>query len=166
MQLTYGALSVCLSVSVSVCLQVSGNSYVCGAYTPVSWPADAAERSRYVADPYGRTFLFSLTNKHGRAVKLRLKDSHCDEALNLSGSHCGPAFGCDEDLQLMHAEAADEPQGCSTQPSSFEIDHEAERQAGLPPIPFAYDKKLLAGRDGKARGYVYFAAAEIEVYKL
>lgn len=145
---------------------MAGNGFICGTYTPVSWPADAAARNGHLSDPSSRTFLFSLVNAHGRAVKLRLKDDHRDQALKLCGSSSGPCFGKKDDLCLMRRKAAHEPQGCNTKPASFELDLEAETTAGLPPIPFAYDKTLLAGDDGKGKGHVCFAAAEIEVYQL
>lgn len=121
-----------------------------------------------MADPTGRTFLFSIVNAHDRVVKLRLKADHRDKALNFSGSGFGPGFGDGADLLLMWDEVADEPGGCYTQPESFELDEDSERAAGLPPVPFSYDETLLAGVgdecDGRSRAY--FAAAEIEVYQL
>jgi hypothetical protein len=144
---------------------VARNGFVCGAFTPVSWPADAADKPSCVADPSGRTFLFSLVNAHGRAVKLRLRDGHQRSALNLDGAAWGPGFGHAADLLLMSRKAANERGGCFSFPYSFEFDGDSERAAGLPPIPFAYDEKLLAGdRVGYYGGY--FAAAEIEVYQL
>lgn len=129
-----------------------------------------------MADPSGRTFLFSLTNAHGQAVKLRLKADHRDKALNLNGDDHGPGFGRGADLCLIRGAAADVSGACDTEPGSFELDREAESAAGLPPIPFAYDKTLLAGvydnsddddeAEEEAYDYVSFAAAEIEVYQL
>jgi len=154
------------SVSLCLCVQVAGNNFIFGAYTPVSWTADAATRRGSMADPSGRTFLFSLVNAHGRAVKLRLKDSQHRSALNLIGAAWGPGFGYGADLRLMWKKAANESDGCCTYPSSFELDEDSERAAGLPPIPFAYDQTLLAGDDGKGKPWVDFTAAEIEVYQL
>ena len=151
----------------SLCAQAARNGFISGAFTPVSWPADAATRIGYLPDPSGRTFLFSLVNAHGRVVKLRLKDSQHHFALNLNGAHCGPGFGSGADLRLMRKEANDRGHGCHAYPMSFELDGDLERAVGLPPIPFAYDKALLAGDDGKgSRSWVEFAAAEIEVYQL
>ena len=141
---------------------MADNEFVCGAYTPVSWPADNSHYS-HVADPSGRTFLFSLVNAHGRAVKLRLADGQHHSALNLTGAAWGPGFGAD--LRLMREKAANESNGCYASPYSFELDEDSERAAGLPPIPFAYDKALLAG-DGSGCFGTFFAAAEIEVYEL
>ena len=146
------------------CLQVAGNGFVCGALTPVCWPDDAS--SKNVSDPSGRTFLFSLINTHGRPVKLRLKDGDCTFALCLHGGW-GPGFGGGADLCLMQqGRPANSNNGCCVYPESFELDHAAESAAGLPPIPFAYDKTLLAGGDGQEEEYVEFAAAEVEMYQL
>jgi hypothetical protein len=154
-------------------VQVADNGFVFGVFTPLSWPDNAVSRNAHMADPSGRTFLFSLVNAHGRAVKLRLKADHRDKAFIMSGGAYGPAFGCGADLFLMRGAAADKPRGCLTCPSSFELDQEAEAAAGLPPIPFAYDQTLLAGDDdgnhdnnSDGEDYVSFAAAEIEVYQL
>ena len=78
----------------------------------------------------------------------------------MTGVGSGPGFGVGCDLRLMEGKMANEIGGCSTWPESFELDGESERAAGLSPIPFAYDEKLLDGNR------VRFAAAEIEVYQL
>jgi len=152
-------------VAVSVFVQVADNGFVFGVFVPVSWPADAATASRPVADPSSRTFLFSLANAHGRPVKLRLKEDQRDKALAVNGSGYGPSFG-HNDLWLIFGSSAILPHGCYVQPESFDLDHGAEAAAGLLPIPFEYDEKLLAGDDGADQAHVYFAAAEIEVYQL
>jgi hypothetical protein len=146
--------------------QVAGNNFISDAYTPVSWPTNAATHKACVADPSGRTFLFSLVNAHGRAVKLRLKDGQHNNAIKLNGATWGPGFGGGADKRLMRYRAANENDGCLAAPASFELDQESERAAGLPPIPFVYDNTLLAGDRG---GFMFggcFAAAEIEVYQL
>jgi hypothetical protein len=146
---------------------VAGNGFVCGAFTPVSWPADAATRDGFVADPSGRTCLFSLVNAHGRPVKLRLKAAHRKKALSMKGGGCGPGFGGAADLRLMRLGiAANQPRGCVTQPNSFELDQEAEAAAGLPSIPFVHDKKLLGSAHDQSGDRAFFDAAEIEVYQL
>ena len=155
-----------LTAALSLCAQVAGSGFVCGAYTPVSWPADAATRDEHVADPSGRTFLFSLVNAHGRAAKLRLKAGQHRYAINLNGAAWGPGFGSGTDLRLMLGKAANQSGGCCTYPLSFELDGGSERAAGLPPIHFAYGTTLLAGDNGKRRSWANFAAAEIEVYQL
>ena len=139
-----------------------------GAFTPVPWPSPIGRprtAPSAVADPSGRTFLFSLANAHGRSVKLRLKPCEHRFALNFEKVGSGPCFGSG-DLHLMWGEAADGPHGCFAQPNSFDLDHEAEAAAGLPAIPFPYDQTLLAGDAGRHERGVVFAAAEIEVYEL
>ena len=148
----------------------------CGAFTPVSWPS--VLHGTDIGDRTGRTFLFSLSNLHGRAVKLRLKDGERANALRVRCGEVGPGFGAGADLRLMFDKAANLTGGCYTQPHSFEIDHEAERVAGLPPVQFKYNETLLSGvartvgansqrptlvdRDSWSE----FAAVEIEVYQM
>jgi len=140
-------------VALFLCVQVAGNGFVFGVFTPVSWPATAHREESWVADPSGCTFLFSLVNAHGRSVKLRLWAQHREEAISLEGRANGPGFGRGADLRLMWNQKADGPQGCYTEPESFGLDHEAEAAAGLPPIPFAYDKHA-AGRRRRQERYV------------
>jgi hypothetical protein len=151
-----------------VCAQVAGNGFVFGAFTPLSWPSIASFASASGYDQSGRTFLFSLANAHGRAVKLRLKNREAPaqgyhSALSFYSAGNGPGFGNGE-LSLLHSYS-----GNSTIQSvqiAYELDHEAESAAGLPPIPFPYNWTLLAGDDGKQQTQISFAAAEIEVYQL
>jgi hypothetical protein len=136
-----------------------------------------------VADPSGRTFLFSLTNAHGRAVKLRLKNSERSRALNIARGPFGPGFGGGADLRLMCGKAAARSRGCYSDPTqpAFEIDNDSDvglggdgdgaagvsAGSGLPqPVDFAYDESLLAGDDGKGAAFCFFAAAEIECWQL
>jgi len=51
--------------------QAKDSGFICGAFTPLQWPA--AQSRGYTADGHssGRTFLFSLVNAHGRPVRLR-----------------------------------------------------------------------------------------------
>ena len=49
---------------------MKGNGYVFGAYTHCSWPAAEG----VVADPTGKSFLFSLVNAANKAVRFSLKD--------------------------------------------------------------------------------------------
>jgi len=145
-------------------VQVERSGFVLGAFTPPRWPADPSVKG-HVADPSGRTFLFSLVNAHGRAVKLRLKPGEQKSAIGCYGAAHGPIFGGAVDLRLMWCAAADQPMGCLSRPlnSCFEIDQQTEAEAGRPPIPFRYGRSLLAGGERKKP---FFAAAEIEVYQL
>ena len=147
------------------------------------WPSPA-DRPRTapsaVADPSGRTFLFSLTNAHGRAVKLRLKDSERSRALNIARGPFGPGFGGGADLRLMCGKAAARSRGCYSDPTqpAFELDPDSDVGRGNdgdgvsaaagppPPVDLAYDKSLLAGDDGKGAAFCFFAAGEIECWQL
>lgn len=135
-------------------VQVAGNGNVIGAFTPVKSPAAPTKASfLYKSDPSLSTCLLSLRNAHGRPCRLRLKAGMQNRALNLFSSYYhshGPGYGYDADLRLMHGAAPNAPRGCSSYPYSFELNHAAEREAGLPPLPFAYIKWLLGGDDGAA----------------
>ncbi len=101
-------------------------------FTPVAWPAGSPGA---IADPSGRTCIVSLVNKHGRPCRLKLKNGEEKHAVSrFAGT--GPAFGRGSDVGLMRLE-----NHCF--PSSFELDAEAENQAGLPPLPFAYDNAAV-----------------------
>ena len=150
-----------------LCLQVAGNKFIFGAFTPLSWPADAASKGDWLACLCGHTFLFSLVNAHGRPVKLRLKAGERGKALSMKGSGYGPGFSGGADVRLMWGQlAANQPQGCLVKPHSFEVDPEAEREMAAQPLPAGYDRTLLAGDDGAGGPGVHFAAAEIEVYQV
>ena len=100
-------------------------------------------------------------------MKLRLKADQRARALYLGGVGSGPGFGFGADVHLIWPSAANHRGGCLAVPSSFELDHESERADSLLPIPFVYDKTLLAGSDGRGSSpWVEFSAAEIEVYQL
>ena len=140
-------------------MKETGN--ICGAFTPLQWPKEDVGP---VADPSGRTFLFSLSIAHGRAVRLKLTDAQ--RALSCR-KEFGRGFGRGCDLRVGFEEAMNAPRGCYTCPNAFELDHAAEAAAGLPAIPFAYDGELLPGHE---RGIIavnertLFAAAEVAVY--
>jgi hypothetical protein len=91
-------------VSLAAAAQVAGSGNICGAFTPVSWPS--VVHGTDIGDRTGRTFLFSLSNLHGRAVKLRLKDSERAYALRVRCGEVGPGFGAGADLRLMFDKAA------------------------------------------------------------
>jgi hypothetical protein len=147
---------------------VARNGFICGAFTPLSWPADAGTRDDNVADPSGRTFLFSLVNAFGRAVKLRLKSTARSAALMLQ-HNWGPVFGTHGDLCLIdsrHQTNVKAAECGSFTPASFEVDRaaEASRPAQRPlPSPFFFHHTL--SRRG-ILGAPSFSAAEIEVYQL
>jgi hypothetical protein len=88
--------------------QVQRSGFVLGAFTPPRRPADPSVKG-HVADPSGRTLLFSLVNAHGRAVKLRLKPGEQKSAVGCYGAAhgSGPIFGGAVDLRLMCCAAAD-----------------------------------------------------------
>ena len=65
----------------------------------------------------------------------------------------------------MWCAAAEQPMGCLSRllNGCFEIDQQAEAEAGRPSVAFRYGRSLLAGGERKKP---FFAAAEIEVYQL
>ncbi len=129
--------------------QVKQSGNVFAVFTPVAWPADSPG---FIADPSRRTCIVSLGNKLGRPFRLKLKAGEERYAVSRFGSD-GPVFGGGFDIALMSQGQS----SCS--PFSFELDAEAESKAGLPPLPFVYDKTLLSGVPS-------FTPAEIECYTL
>ncbi len=127
------------------------------AFTPIAWPTDSAG---WVADPSRRTCIVSLVNAHGRPCRLLLKAGEEKYATIRYGSD-GPCFGRGFDVSIW------EEEGSYCKPNSFELDAEAESDAGLPPLPCVYDKTLLSGVDsGKGVSYNCFSFAELECYTL
>ena len=61
-------------------VKVRGNGFVFGAFTPFQWPIALESSKPDIADPSSTTFLFSLVNDHGRAMKLRLIKKKKDRA--------------------------------------------------------------------------------------
>jgi hypothetical protein len=132
---------------------VAGNSFVFGAYTHCSWPA--AEGT--VADPTGKSFLFSLVNASGSAVCFSLRDR--DRAIRLGGS---VSFGAEKyedgkatafsNIMLMWQGAADQKDANAANP--WAADKAYQPKDGAP-----YSQTFLAGQR-------YFTAAEIEVFQL
>jgi len=70
---------------------VAGNNFVFGAYTHCKWPAV----NGIVADPTGKSFLISLVNASGKAVRFSLR--HKERAVELHGR--GVFFGS---LEVAH----------------------------------------------------------------
>ncbi len=128
------------------------------AFTPVAWPTGSSRG--YIADPSGRTCIVSLVNAYGRSCRLNLKQGYNAFAAYKNGY--GPAFGSNGyDLRLMQGQSY-------SYPTSFELDAEAESNAGLPLLPFAYDKTLLSGVNVNSchQQHSNFTPAEIECYTL
>jgi len=63
---------------------VKDNGFVFGAYTHCKWSAPKAAYDP-VTDPSGQSFLFSLVNATGKAVRFSLRDK--DGAIQLGGSN-------------------------------------------------------------------------------
>ena len=160
-------------------LQVAGNGFICGAFTPISWPADAGTRASAgsVADPSGRTFIFSLVSAFGRAIKLRLKSTARSTALMLQHNWV-PIFGQHGYLCLIdsrHQTDVHAAECGSFIPPSFEVDRAAEaatRPNQRLPSGFCCHHVLSAAGPNQRGGMIlmpngaWFDAAEIEVYQL
>jgi hypothetical protein len=133
---------------------VAGNSFVFGAYTHCRWPSAKG----VVADPTGNSFLFSLVNASGKAVRFSLRDK--DRAIQHCGAICIGAAKYEDgkptgysNVLLMHKGAADQKDAnAANDPKQhgtpYQLDDDAE-----------CDDTLLAGQH-------FFAAAEIEVFQL
>ena len=136
--------------------QVKGNRYIFGAYTHCSWPAVKG----IVGDPTGKSFLFSLVNASGQAVRFSLTDK--DRAIRLASC---VSFGADkyEDGKLVgfpnfvlmiKGQAADQKN------ANFAY---SQKDHGAP-----YQHGHVHGEvcDGTFFSGQYFQAEEIEVYQL
>jgi hypothetical protein len=79
---------------------------------------------------------------HGRAEE-------CDRLRR--GALIRAVFGGAVDLRLMWCAAADQPMGCLSRPLNgcFEVDQQAEAEAGRSPVPFRYGCSLLGGGERK-----------------
>ena len=131
-----------------------GNNFVFGAYTHCSWPAVNGT----VADPIGKSFLFSLVNASGKAVRFSLRDK--DRAIRLSE---WISFGaCKEEdnnmtgwpnFVLMH-------NGLAADQKDANIANSIDATKAYQP-----DDGQVCGGSFLA-GQPYFAADEIEVFQL
>jgi hypothetical protein len=132
---------------------VADSGFVFGAYTHCSWPADGT-----AADPTGKSFLFSLVNASGNAVRFSLRVK--DRAIQLAGGigfggdkfEGGKATGYSNFILMFKGQAADEKDANTVNPLTAE-------KAYQPDDGQVRDKAFLAGQK-------YFAAAEIEVFQL
>ncbi len=116
------------------------------AYTPIvtgGWQNGKRVRPEFDPVDIDETCIVSLVNAHGRPCTLRVKFDRDQSVFDqLAKGPCEGGFGKDLKLDV----AADSWEKYSCQPDAFEIDHEAERQAGLPPLPYVYDDTLLLGQ--------------------
>jgi len=69
-------------------LKAKQSSYIFGGFTTVSWDSS----SGYKSDP--NAFIFSLTNKDRKPVKMKVDPDYDDSAI-CCNSFDGPTFGCD-----------------------------------------------------------------------
>ncbi len=124
-------------------------------FFPVAWPTS----SGVIADPSARTCIVSLVNQHGRSCRLRLKAGEEKYAVSRDESD-GPCFGGGYDVSIWTED------GTHCYPLSFELDAEAERDAGLQSLPFVYNQALLSGVDDGKVERSPFSLAELECYML
>jgi len=135
---------------------VKDNNFIFGAYTHCAWPAVRGT----VADPTGKSFLFSLVNKADKAVRFSLRDKDC--AIELGDCIC---FGADKyehgDLAgfpnfiIMHMNngAADKVDASAAFSVNSKKAYQPDDAAQL------CDNNFLAGRQR-------FTLSEIQVYQL
>ncbi len=139
-------------------MQVKESGNVFAAFTPIVWQAGSPG---HIADLLRRTRIVSLVNAHSCPCRLKLKAGEEKYAICRYGSS-GPGFGAGFDVALLTQTG-----GNYCCPESFKLDAEAESEADLPPLPFAYDTTLLSGvDDGKGQKWNYFSLAELECYTL
>ena len=129
-------------------------NFIFGAYTHCSWPA----ANRIVVDPTGKSFLFSLVNASGKAVRFSLRDK--DRAIQLSGAigfgaekyEDGKATAHSNFLLMLKGAADQKDANCANHPKNHGAPYLADDDA-------VCDLTFLAGQQ-------YFAAAEIEVFQV
>ncbi len=135
-------------------MKESGNVFA--AFTPVAWPTSLGA----VADPSGRTCIVSLINAHDRPFRLKQQKGSLEYAISRDEND-GPCFGGGYDVAIWTED------GTYCFSRSFVLDVEAESEAGLPPLLFAYDKTLLSGvGDGEGEARSCFSLAELECFTL
>jgi hypothetical protein len=133
--------------------QVKDSGFIIGAYTHCTWPAIQS----IVADPTGKSFLFSLVNASGKAARFSLRDK--DRAIQLGDC---VSFGADKyedgkatgfpNFMLMYKGAADQQDANAANLVNANKPYQSDDGR-------VRDTTFLAGQK-------YFAAAEIEVYQL
>ena len=121
-----------------------------GAYTQCSWPKGAA--GRRVVDRSGQSFLFSLVNATGRAVRFSLRDKSDAIGMTCGGGVRFGGHGCIFTLYRGKTEA-----GEAAGNLAYSLSEESAYQPD--------DGKMNRGVDFFA-GSEFFAAADIEVYEL
>lgn len=151
-----GSSAVAAVTALLCAAQVKGNGYVFGAYIHCAWSAPDAKNT--VADPAGRSFLFSLVNASGKAARFGLRDK--DRAIQFGA---GISFGADKYeegkatgypncILMVKGQAADRKDANGANPltsnKAYQTDDDEVR-----------DESFLTGQQD-------FAAAEIEVYQL
>ena len=142
---------------------MAGNNFVFGAYTHCSWPAVI----RTVADPTGKSFLFSLVNVTSETLIFPLRD----KARAVSLAVRGVCFGADKfkdgktagypNFILMLNGAADEKDANG---ANDPVEHGTPYQADDAYLPEDHDGQMCDATF--FAGEALFAAAEIEVFQL
>lgn len=147
--------------------------YLFGAFTRPAWPSvepiwdgltpvQGMLKDIALPDPTAQTFLFSLTNKACRAIKMRLKPGKEGEALRVAQSF-GAGWG-KGDLRLSTFDRGSE---CCTDGSvSYEIDPTQADAAAIAAASIKFDRFLLAGDQDCDYDSTPFRAKEIEVWSL
>lgn len=136
--------------------QTADGSHVFGAYTHCSWPA---ADDTVVADPSGKSFLFSLVNADNQPVCFSLRDKNRAIRMGINGIRFGhqKRVGESEALSnlclMVSGCAANEDQG------NFVCDFDHPLSAYQADGGKAINGNFVAGD-------VYFAAAEIEVFQM
>jgi len=134
--------------------QVKDGGFIIGAYTHCAWPAARGT----VADPTGKSFVFSLVNASGQSVRFGLRDK--DRAIELGSAISLGAFyreggnvvGFPNFILMIKGQAADQKNANFAYSPK---DHGAPYQPGHGAV---CDDTFFSGQ--------YFQAEEIEVYQL
>ena len=92
------------------CLQAARTGYIFGAYFACAWPDEADDVA--VADPSGRSFLFSLINTQKKAMKFPLHDKELALQVNDSAVYIG-GIKWEGDKQMSMPTVAFMRSGCT-----------------------------------------------------
>jgi hypothetical protein len=125
-------------------IKAKSSSYVFGAFTAVEWES-LPPPGKFKSDP--RAFLFSLTNKKNKPLKMKIEPNRCENAI-FCNSELGPSFG-DDDIWIEN--------------------NPNKTMGGISYLGFAYKHPQYACGSEQAKSFLAgrcaFELEEIEVYQ-
>jgi hypothetical protein len=80
-------------------LKAKYSSYIFGGFTSVYWEVGTQARGTWKSDP--NAFIFSLTNKDNRPIKMKIKTNFHQSAIRCHSEY-GPTFGGGHDIYVAN----------------------------------------------------------------